>query len=87
MDWTRIITQNRPALMQIVAEIAALLDYAITGTAILWPHQVQAEVRRLLRRQGWRVIVVWECRVQNNETLEKWLQSELAGGTKLRKER
>jgi hypothetical protein len=49
IDWTKVITTNREALRQAVAEIAALLALAITGTALEWPHQIQARVRRLLR--------------------------------------
>jgi DNA mismatch endonuclease, patch repair protein len=38
--------------------------------------------RRLLTRDGWRVKVVWECRIERNvereaETLRQWLQARL----------
>jgi len=49
MDWTKVIRTNHKALSQIVAEIATLLELAVTGTAFEWPHQVQARARRLLR--------------------------------------
>jgi hypothetical protein len=49
MDWTRIIRTNTKALRVVLAEIAALLELAVKGTAVEWPHQVQARVRRLLR--------------------------------------
>jgi hypothetical protein len=49
MDWTKAITTNHEALREIIAEIAALLKLALTGTATAWPHEIQAQARRLLR--------------------------------------
>jgi hypothetical protein len=49
INWTRAIETNREALEQVVEEIFGLLKLALTGTPKLWPHEIQAMVRRLLR--------------------------------------
>jgi hypothetical protein len=49
INWTRAIETNRGALEQVVEEIFGLLKFALTGTPKLWPHEIQAMVRRLLR--------------------------------------
>jgi hypothetical protein len=49
IDWPRAISTNREALEQVAEEIYGLLRLVITGTSKLWPHEVQAMVRRLLR--------------------------------------
>jgi hypothetical protein len=49
INWHRAITTNRQALEQVTEEILGLLAVALTGTPELWPQQVQAMVRRLLR--------------------------------------
>ena len=49
INWTRAIETNREALEQVVEEIFGLLKLALTGTPQLWPHEIQAQVRRLLR--------------------------------------
>lgn len=33
---------------------------------------------RSLRRQGWRVLVVWECQTQATERLDDWLKKRIA---------
>ena len=35
-------------------------------------------VRRLLRKDGWNVVVVWECQTKDLDRLSGWLQSRLA---------
>ena len=37
--------------------------------------------RRLLRKEGWRTLTVWECQVKNREKLTKKLQRFLENGT------
>ncbi len=36
---------------------------------------------RTLRKEGWKILVLWECRTQNPESLRKRLQAFLSGDT------
>ena len=41
--------------------------------------------QRQLRRLGWRVITLWECRLKNGQMLEKRLRKFLSEGTNVAK--
>ncbi len=49
MDWNKVIEVNRAALSQILAEIFALLEFALAGKVSELPRALQTKVRRLLR--------------------------------------
>jgi DNA mismatch endonuclease (patch repair protein) len=38
-------------------------------------------IRRLLKKEGWRIFVVWECEIKNTKTLTKRLTCFLDNGT------
>ncbi len=50
-----------------------------------WREKFETNVRRdrnnsgLLRRSGWRVLIVWECETQQPETLKHRLYELLCG--------
>lgn len=62
-----------------------------TSNRVYWETKISRNIerdqrnQRRLRRLGWRVITLWECRLKDEGSLEKRLRRFLADGTKLDK--